>query len=143
MLRRVFVTGILLIISFKLSSQHLEGSRWILEGIDNIGNGQRQYVECRQLPYIEFLTDSTFSGKICNTYKGVLIHSPQAGVSFRFEQQTKFICLGIKDYEKKVFNVMRTTCKMKRDGNNLFFYNTNTRLTYKLEAASQVQASKN
>lgn len=138
MLRCFLLTGILWVLFSQVAAQSLAGTRWELEGVDDIKTGRRHAIEGKIRSHLYFSSDTSFSGKLCNMFSGEMHCRDSNQVSFRIVQESFMICLGLQQFERELLSHLKTAKKMRRDHNTLFIFNENKRITYTL--AKEVSA---
>jgi len=112
-------------------AQKLTGSKWLLASIDDLDSGISKDIGALTKATLSFDSDSTYSGKFCNTFSGHL-KCKENLLKMGIPSHTKLKCLGLDKYETEMFEILPLSVKYRIDKETLFiFTSTHKRLTFK------------
>ena len=125
---------ILVMLTFCVSAQNLNGSRWLLVSIDDLSSGISKDIQASTKVTLHFECDTIYSGRFCNSFCGTIRFNSNNTLKMIKPVTTRMTCMGLDKYEKEMLAIFSSTTKYRVEENNLYlFASTNKRLTYRLD----------
>ena len=117
-----------------VNAQTHSGTNWLMTSIDNLETGKSTQITTSIKSFLNFESDSAYSGRFCNTYNGRVRTNAARQMKLTVPIATKLACLGIDKYEKELFELLPRVSKYRIEDGFLYLFTINRRrITFKAE----------